>query len=69
MSSVTYSVGMLCEAVWAEDGKLYPAKVLSVFTRGAVELCRVKFLGYNDEAEVLVGGEFTYQRHWGKNVS
>jgi hypothetical protein len=26
--------------------------VLSVFTRGAVELCRVKFLEYDDEAEV-----------------
>ncbi len=33
-------------------GKRYPAEVLSVFKRKDVEMCRVKFLEYDDEAEV-----------------
>jgi hypothetical protein len=33
-------------------GKHYPAEVLSVFTRKDIEMCRVKFLDYDDEAEV-----------------
>jgi hypothetical protein len=33
-------------------GQFYPAEVLSVFRRKDAEMCRVKFLEYDDEAEV-----------------
>ena len=51
-SDLPCCVGMQCQALWADDGKHYPAEVLSVFTKDRVELCRVKFLQYDDEVEV-----------------
>ncbi|XP_068176528.1 survival motor neuron protein-like [Antennarius striatus] len=40
--------GAECVAVWAEDGKLYPAKVVSV----EGDHCRVRFHDYGNEEEV-----------------
>lgn len=41
-------VGAECRTVWAEDGWLYPAKVLSLDG----ERCRVRFHGYGNEEDV-----------------
>ncbi|KAM9358178.1 uncharacterized protein ABDE67_003677 isoform 3-T3 [Symphorus nematophorus] len=41
-------VGASCQAVWSEDGQVYPAKVVCVDG----ERCRVRFSGYGNEEEV-----------------
>lgn len=41
-------VGVQCQAVWSEDGQLYPAKVVSLDG----QRCRVRFSGYENEQEV-----------------
>ncbi|XP_036971271.1 survival motor neuron protein-like [Acanthopagrus latus] len=47
-SSEQWVVGAECRAVWVEDGRLYPAKLVSLDG----ERCRVRFHGYNNEEEV-----------------
>nr|XP_046248678.1 survival of motor neuron protein-like isoform X3 [Scatophagus argus] len=41
-------VGAQCRAVWSEDGRLYPATVMSLDG----QRCRVRFSGYGNEGEV-----------------
>lgn len=43
-----WTVGALCWAVWAEDGREYLAEVVSVDSK----CCRVRFCGYGNEQEV-----------------
>lgn len=43
-----WTVGALCRAVWAEDGREYLAEVVSVDSK----CCRVRFCGYGNEQEV-----------------
>ncbi len=50
VSVCQWVVGAQCLAVWSEDGRVYPAKVVSVDG----ERCRVRFHGYNNEEEVEV---------------
>lgn len=42
-----WTVGALCRAVWAEDGREYLAEVVSVNSN----CCRVRFCGYGNEQE------------------
>lgn len=43
-----WGVGARCQAVWSEDGRVYPATVVSLDG----ERCRVRFNGYGNEEDV-----------------
>ncbi|XP_072294733.1 uncharacterized protein [Eucyclogobius newberryi] len=43
-------VGAQCQAVWSEDGEVYPATILSLEGKR----CRVRFNGYDNEEDVVL---------------
>lgn len=43
-----WEVGAPCQAVWSEDGLVYPAKVVAVDG----DRCRVRFNGYGNEEDM-----------------
>lgn len=62
-TSKDWSIGDLCTAIYTEDGLLYPAKIIKIFSHNGEnkKKCIVKFLFYLNEEEKYLDELYEYQ--------